>query len=135
MTLNQQLLDGARRGIGTQEEGRIGLGVAYIHAGRAAAAIPLLEPALKLQEARLGPDHPHTLSARNNLAAAYEDAGRTAEAIALYEATLEVIGSKLGPDHPNTLTVRTNLAAAYLLLTIPSGRAFSFLEHRLAVRR
>ena len=60
-----------------------------------------------------GPDHPDTLTSRNNLAEAYLAAGRTAEAIALHEATLKLTESKLGPDHPDTLTSRNNLAAAY----------------------
>ena len=72
------------------------------------------EATLKLRESKLGPDHPDTLSSRNNLAAAYLDAGRTAEAIKMHEATLKLRESKLGPDHPNTLTSRNNLAAAYL---------------------
>ena len=67
-------------------------------------------------EAKLGPDHPHTLASRNNLAAAYFAAGRYAEAIALHEATLKLMESKLGPDHPHTLASRNNLAVAYELL-------------------
>jgi tetratricopeptide (TPR) repeat protein/tRNA A-37 threonylcarbamoyl transferase component Bud32 len=62
----------------------------------------------------LGPDHPDTLTSRNNLALAYLDAGRTAEAITLLEANLKQQESKLGPDHPLTLTSRDNLANAYL---------------------
>ncbi|WP_423842205.1 tetratricopeptide repeat protein, partial [Actinomyces naeslundii] len=37
----------------------------------------------------LGPDHPDTLTSRNNLAGAYRDAGRLDEAIPLFEQTLE----------------------------------------------
>ena len=61
----------------------------------------------------LGPDHPSTLTSRNNLAGAYQDAGRLDEAIALYEQTLEDRTRILGPHHPNTLTSRNNLAGAY----------------------
>ena len=74
----------------------------------------MLEATLKQRESKLGPDHPDTLTSRNNLAAAYLAAGRTAEAITLHEATLKLRESKLGPDHPDTLTSRNNLAAAYL---------------------
>jgi serine/threonine protein kinase/tetratricopeptide (TPR) repeat protein len=62
----------------------------------------------------LGPNHPYTLTSRNNLAVAYSDAGRTADAITLLEMTLKTRESKLGPDHPDTLTGRDNLAVAYL---------------------
>ncbi len=61
----------------------------------------------------LGPDHPDTLSSRNNLAYAYESAGQLGNAIALYEATLTDRERVLGADHPDTLTSRNNLAGAY----------------------
>ena len=61
----------------------------------------------------LGPDHPSTLTARNNLAGAYQTAGRLNEAIPLYEQNLEDRTRILGPHHPDTLTARNNLANAY----------------------
>jgi tetratricopeptide (TPR) repeat protein len=61
----------------------------------------------------LGPDHPDTLTSRNNLAGAYEAVGDLTRAIALYEATLTDRERVLGPDHPDTLASRNNLAGAY----------------------
>ena len=61
----------------------------------------------------LGPDHPDTLTSRNNLAGAYESAGRLTEAITLYEQVLTDRIRVLGEDHPDTLTSRNNLAGAY----------------------
>ena len=61
------------------------------------------EATLKQRESKLGPDHPDTLTSRNNLAAAYQAAGRTDDAIKMHEATLKLFESKLGPDHPDTL--------------------------------
>ena len=61
----------------------------------------------------LGPDHPDTLTSRNNLAEAYREVGRYAEAIPLYEQALADLERVLGPDHPLTLTLRNNLAEAY----------------------
>ena len=61
----------------------------------------------------LGPDHPDTLTSRNNLATAYQAAGRAAEAIPLHEQTLADRERVLGPDHPDTLASRNNLANAY----------------------
>ena len=61
----------------------------------------------------LGPDHPSTLTSRNNLASAYQGAGRIDEAITLFRQTLEDRTRMLGPDHPSTLTSRNNLAYAY----------------------
>ncbi|MEV4025377.1 tetratricopeptide repeat protein, partial [Actinosynnema sp. NPDC050801] len=60
-----------------------------------------------------GPDHPDTLTSRNNLAAAYDSAGDLSRAIPLFEATLTDSERVLGPDHPETLLSRNNLAAAY----------------------
>ena len=61
----------------------------------------------------LGPEHPSTLTSRNNLAGAYQDAGRLHEAITLYEQTLDDRTRILGPRHPDTLTARNNLATSY----------------------
>lgn len=60
-----------------------------------------------------GPEHPNTLTARNNLAGAYESMGDVGRAIPLYEATLADREWVLGPDHPKTLVSRNNLAGAY----------------------
>ncbi|KRV50894.1 hypothetical protein AQ490_13150 [Wenjunlia vitaminophila] len=60
-----------------------------------------------------GPDHPGTLTSRNNLASAYRGAGDLDRAIPLYEATLSAALRVLGPDHLHTLTSRNNLASAY----------------------
>ena len=65
------------------------------------------------QEQALGPDHPDTLTSRNNLANAYWAAGRRAEAISLHEQVLAARERVLGPDHPDTLSSRGNLAAFY----------------------
>ena len=61
----------------------------------------------------LGPDHPSTLTSRNNLAGAYCDAGRLDDAIPLFERNLSDFIRVLGPHHPDTLTSRNNLAGAY----------------------
>jgi tetratricopeptide (TPR) repeat protein len=79
----------------------------------AAQTIQIAEPLLADCERILGPDHPDTLTSRNNLAAAYRAAGRAAEAIALHERTLADRERILGPDHPDTLQSRNNLAATY----------------------
>jgi tetratricopeptide (TPR) repeat protein len=89
------------------------LGQTYLGLGWYDKAETILKKAIAVREAALGPDHPDTLTSRNNLAVAYTDAGRTAEAIALHETTLRLKESKLGPDHPDTLTSRNNLASAY----------------------
>ena len=72
-----------------------------------------LSAAVGVIEDVLGPDHPDTLSVRNNLAVAYDSVGRFGEAIELFEQVLAEQERVLGPDHPDTLSVRNNLAVAY----------------------
>jgi tetratricopeptide (TPR) repeat protein len=79
----------------------------------AAQAILTGDPLVADCERVLGPDHPSTLTTRNNLAYAYRAAGRAAEAIPLHEQTLAAREQALGPDHPSTLTSRNNLAEDY----------------------
>ena len=89
---------------------------ALAHALQYAAELGDPQAALSLSDAAdildetLGPDHPDTLTFRNNLAGAYEVAGRLGEAVPLYERTLADSERVLGPDHPDTLASRNNLA-------------------------
>ena len=80
--------------------------------GAPQAAVALSDAVTHLSKI-LGPDHPDTLTSRNNLAYAYLAAGRLGEAIPLYEQVLADHLRVLGPDHPHTLASRNNLAAAY----------------------
>ena len=61
----------------------------------------------------MGPEHPDTLSSRNNLANGYQSAGRNDDAIRLDEQTLEVRERVLGSEHSDTLQSRNNLADGY----------------------
>ena len=72
-----------------------------------------LSAAVGVIEDVLGPDHPVTLSVRNNLALAYKSVGRFGEAIELFEQVLDERERVLGADHPDMLAVRNNLAGAY----------------------
>ena len=76
-------------------------------------AIELYARTLPDYDRMIGPDHPDTLTLRNNLACAYHTAGRIDEAIELYARTLPDCERVLGPDHPDTLTLRNNLGCAY----------------------
>ncbi|MGD1224959.1 tetratricopeptide repeat protein, partial [Streptomyces krungchingensis] len=52
----------------------------------------------------LGPEHPDTLTSRNNLATVLGDLGRLTEAEAEHRAVLDIRTRLLGPEHPDTLT-------------------------------
>lgn len=94
-------------------------------------SIEFYEQMLAEREWVLGPDHPYTLTARNNLAGAYKSAGRFAEAIELYEQVLAERERVWGADHPDTLNVRNNLAVAYYSVG-RFGEAVELFEQVLA---
>ena len=58
----------------------------------------------------LGPDHPDTLTTRNNLAYWRGEAGDPAAAVTAFTELLPDRVRVLGPDHPDTLTTRGALA-------------------------
>ena len=68
------------------------LAAAYQAAGKLDRALPLFEETLALQKAKLGPDHPDTLTSMNNLAVAYQAAGKLDRALPLLEETLALEG-------------------------------------------
>ena len=94
--------------------------------GRPQTALTLQGTVDMLADA-LGPDHPHTLTARSNLALAHQEAGNLQTAIDMYEALLADRTRVLGPDHPHTLTTRRDLAVARLK-TGNAPRAMDMLE-------
>ncbi|MFF3504192.1 FxSxx-COOH system tetratricopeptide repeat protein [Streptomyces sp. NPDC003247] len=77
-----------------------------------------------------GPDHPSTLTSRNNLASFYESAGDHRRAIPLYVEILSDRTRVLGAHHPQTLTSRNNLAYAYRVAG-DLGRAVPLYEQTL----
>ncbi|MBS2034252.1 tetratricopeptide repeat protein [bacterium] len=68
--------------------------------------------ALAILQARLGPDHPDTATAYNNLAAAYHQAAHHAQAEELYLQALRIREQQLGREHPYLVNVLSNLAGA-----------------------
>jgi tetratricopeptide (TPR) repeat protein/transcriptional regulator with XRE-family HTH domain len=78
--------------------------------GQLDIARPLVDRALRLATASLGPDHPHTLATRNNLGRLLGEGGRVREAVAQLQELLDDRVRVLGPDHPHTLWTRHNLA-------------------------
>jgi tetratricopeptide (TPR) repeat protein len=85
----------------------------YCKAGKQDLALPLFEETIKLMNARWGPDHPLTLTARGNLASVYLKTGKPDLALSIAEETFKLLKAKLGPDDPLTLTYMNNLAAEY----------------------
>jgi len=78
-----------------------------------AAAEPLYQRALKIDEDLLGPDHPDVATSLNNLAELYRVLGRFAEAEPLYLRALMISEEALGQDHPYVAIWLNNLALLY----------------------
>ena len=72
-----------------------------------------LEASINTIQEILGPEHPYTLAASNNLAHAYEAAGYLHDAIRMYEQVLADHTRVFGASHLHTFTISNNLAGAY----------------------
>ncbi|HMF16099.1 MAG TPA: tetratricopeptide repeat protein, partial [Gemmataceae bacterium] len=95
------------------------LGNALLDLGEPRKAMELLKRARATRQARLGPEHPDTLTTLNSLAGAYLKTGEVSQAIALFQQLHDTNVKKRGANHPDTLAALGNLAATYLT----AGRA------------
>ena len=86
---------------------------------RTSERLTLFEETLALQKAKLGPEHPGTLTSMNNLAICYATAGRYERALKLYEETLALQKAKLRPNDPAMLGTRVGIAS----MKVKVGRA------------
>ena len=77
---------------------------------RYAEAEPLYRRALKIDEARYGPDHPTIAIRLSGLAVVLHDTNRLAEAEQLFRRALEIDEASYGPDHPDVAIDISNLA-------------------------
>jgi len=80
--------------------------------GDGGRAVELAESIRTECETLLGPDHPDSLAASDNLVIAYVAAGRSEDGIPLAEDTLESRERVLGEEHPDTLASRYSVAYA-----------------------
>jgi tetratricopeptide (TPR) repeat protein len=95
--------------------------------------ITYLRRAIATFERVLGPEHPDTLTARDNLVRAYSLRGDYLRAVELGERTLADRERVLGPEHPDTLTSRNRLAIDYFGLG-DYARAVEIFDRTLADR-
>src|SRR5262249_20227426 len=78
------------------------LAKAYLAAGRPDRAVALLEQALQGFRAKVGPDHPHSLTTEQLLAEAYAAAGQYAKAEPLLRGALGRALKRFGAADPRT---------------------------------
>jgi tetratricopeptide (TPR) repeat protein len=76
-------------------------------------AIEFYNKALKINEVKLGLDHPDTAATYNNLAGVYRAKGDYDRAIEFSKKALKIYDEKLGLDHPDAATTYNNLAGVY----------------------
>jgi tetratricopeptide (TPR) repeat protein len=86
------------------------LALAYHHLGIYPQALSHGRQELALRQRLQNPDHPSTLSTRNNVAFWTGECGDAAGALRLATALLPDQERVLGPDHPGTLNTRGNVA-------------------------
>ncbi|XVS61884.1 tetratricopeptide repeat protein [Actinosynnema sp. CA-299493] len=96
--------------------------------GQVHAAIAHFARLHQVTTRHLGPDHPDTLSTRNNLARWRGEAGDPAGAATEYQQLLDDRLRVLGPDHTETLTARNNLASWRGEAGDPAGAATEFQQ-------
>jgi serine/threonine protein kinase/tetratricopeptide (TPR) repeat protein len=118
----------------TQARLQNALAMAFLGLGQANKAISHVQRSLEKRLAKLGPDHPDTLTSMNDLALAYLADDQLKKAMPLLEQTLENCRDKLIPYHPLTLTCMNNLGRAYLA-DRQLQRALPLLEQTLEKRR
>ncbi len=93
---------------------QVTLGTSQLNLGHFEKAIDLFSKARSTFAAELGPEHPETNRAVNNLGLAYQQAGKFDRAIPLLEEALAIQKTTLGADHPDTLGTMSNVAVADL---------------------
>ena len=96
-----------------------------------AAAIPLLERALRINRKVWGERHPETATTEANLCGELLASGRAADAARLGRLALSNFEATLGPDHPRTAGAASNLADA---LRATGDRAGAERLYRKALR-
>ena len=84
-----------------------------IEQGKYQEAIPIAERAVEVAKHTLGPDHPKTADALNDLGFIFQKIGNYAKAEPLYQEALRIRQKVLGPEHSDTANSLNNLASLY----------------------
>jgi Tfp pilus assembly protein PilF len=85
----------------------------FQHRGHFKQVEPLYQHAIFIRERTLGPNHPDTIIALNNLANLYCSQGKLDQAEPFYLHILTSRERTLGPNHPDTAKALNNLANLY----------------------
>ena len=85
------------------------LAFTYRNQGRWDEAEKLEVNVMNARKAKLGSDHPYTLTSIANLTCTYRNQGRWDEAERLEVDVMNARKAKLGSDHPDTLSTSGNI--------------------------
>jgi len=92
----------------------------------------LLERALAIDEAALGPNHPEVANCANNLGQVLQDLGDLTGAKLRFGRALAIAETALGPDHSKVASYANNLGMALVALG-DLARAKALVERALAI--
>ena len=81
--------------------------------GKYREALPFIQEAVRLGEARLGKENKTIATLLNNLGTLYNDLGEYDKAEPLYKRALEITEKALGPTHPSVALRLNNLGSLY----------------------
>ncbi len=139
----RELLD---RSIGTIDEQMAGqpevqadlleiMGISYAGLGLREKYLDLEQRAAEIRTRVLGPEHPATLKALNNVGLALVSLGRLADAERIELQVRETRRRVLGPDQPETLAGEVNLASLYMEQSRPADAEKVLVEALPRLRR
>jgi serine/threonine protein kinase len=86
----------------------------YLAVGQSDQALSLLNHTLELKRAKLGQNHPHTLTTQRNLASIYLKLGRHDDGLRIVEENLRRERERLSKDDPRLADVLTDIAQTLL---------------------
>ena len=110
------------------------LGVSYWYLGDQEKALEQQERAVALRRQELGPEHPETVGAMNDLAIVLDRMGKFAEEQKILEEVVAVKRRTLGPEDPLTLRSVNNLAITLAMQGLLED-AVKLLEENLEIQR
>lgn len=102
----------------------------HLRQGRAADALPLIQEAAAIDQARLGPTHPFIADDLHDLGLAYDALHRTEAARNAFQAAVSVLQRGAGRDTPRVAYAEIELSRIYRQLGDEQGADSAFADAR-----
>jgi CHAT domain-containing protein len=104
----------------------------FDESGKPFKSLPLHQRVLAICEKSLGPEHPYTSNALDNLAVTYSHLGKYADALPLQERALAIEEKVMGKDCPGTAIKLMNMAMTYYFMC-NYAKSIPLLERALEI--